>query len=774
MRLQSLEKLEFRKIKEYLAKEARTELGRLKIKELTPHTDISFLEKESQKLKAFVELFTEEGRPPIPSLSLLGPLVRRAEKGGLLTISQAQLVRRYLYTAKDLSSYLSQKKLSPLEDLRARLPRITHLRRFLDTFFDEKGLRPDASPRLFSLKKAQVKAEERLRKRLDELLKKFAKAGFLQEELVTQRRGRFCFPVKAEAKAKVPGILHDVSASGATVFIEPLEIVQITNEIEALKREEEREIERILREVSEEIAQNTAELIQLEETLAEIDILSAKALFAERIKGHLPAFKEDGALVLREAAHPLLLLAGREVVRNDFVFPSEKPVVVISGPNMGGKTVALKTVGLLVVMAQSLIPIPASSASEIPIFEGLFVDIGDEQDLAANESSFSAHVKNLKEALSEAGPRRLFLLDEIGRGTAPEEGAALAMAVLEELYRRGARVIATTHYEALKAFSFAKDWILPLAVSFDEKTGKPTYRFLYGVAGLSQGLTLAKRLGLPEDLINRAHSYLSREDRTFKEVLENLRLKLEELSREKKALEKEKAALQREKERLVSLEKELKEKFAAKEAALTKEFEEKIIKLTEDFKRFLAELKSRKVKEKKASEEFSSFIREKTREIIPDDTEKEAPLTPGARVKLKRVGQEGRLLRVKDNVCEVQVGPFRVEVHPKELIVLTDEKQPKRSTYKVAAETEAQDAINLIGLTVDEALPLLEKALDTAFLQGKTRLTIIHGLGTGRLMRAVRSFLKGHAQVASMRPGESFEGGEAVTIVELATKEEAV
>ncbi len=767
----NLEKLEFSKLKKFLLEEARSAPGRHLLENLFPSTSLSEVEKEGAKVQEMMRLLAEGGRPPLPELPFLSPIIKRAVQGAALTLSEAFALRVYLRASKEVASYFRKfKELRALAPLLKALPSLSSLRRQLEELLDDDGIRSEASPLLFELREAQGRLEKRLRKRLEDLLRRFAKEGVLQEEIITKRHGRFVFLVKAEAKGKVPGILHDVSASGATVFIEPFEIVQLENELERLRREEEREVERLLKELSREVARFAEELYLLEETLAEIDALQAKAAFGERIRGFIPRYKASGTIRLFEAAHPLLLLSGQQVVRNDFVFPEERPVVVVSGPNMGGKTVALKTVGLLLVMAQCGLPIPAASGSEVPIFDAIFVDLGDEQDLSASESSFSAHVKNLKRALAEAGPRRLFLLDEIGRGTAPEEGAALAMAVIEKLYEKGARVFVTTHYEALKAFSFTKDWILPLAVSFDKETGEPTYHLVYGVAGLSFGLKLAEKLGLPEEIISRAEEYLGRGNEGFKEVIAGLERLLSELEAQKEAVVREKEALEEERKRVKALEEKLKKEAKEREAALALAWENKLRELEARFQEFLIELKERRLGEKKARLAFGDFLKEKGLEA-PQEKESSSPVKAGSRVKLKGLGQEGRVLRVKGRVAEVQLGPFRVEVELKDLIVLPEEgPRPAYSTLRVDAERDVPETINLIGLTVDDALEQLEKLLDRAFLSGRSKLTIIHGLGSGRLLRAVREYLKNHVQVAALRPGAPFEGGEAVTIVELANR----
>jgi len=718
-------------------------------------------------------LLAEAGRPPLPELGKLSPVVKGATKGRVLSVEEAYLLRRYLEAAEKVVSFFKGRDLPRLKSLIAQIPRLGFLRAEVFSLLaeDGSGVRSDASYRLSEIRSSIKHQEERLRRRLETLLKRYAQKGWLQEELITQRRGRYVFPFKAEAKSRIEAILHDTSASGATVYLEPLEIVSLVNEFEGLRLEEEREIYRLLQGLSREAAREAEALVRLEEILTRIDVLQAKAAFGEKIKGTLPEIRPSGEIRLLEAVHPLLLLSGRRAVPNDFVFPPEKPVVIISGPNLGGKTVALKTLGLLVLMAQSAIPIPVLSGSVLPFFEDVFVDMGDEQDLEEDESTFSAHVKNLITALEEAGPGKLFLLDEIGRGTDPAEGAALAMAVLEALATSGARVLATTHYEALKAFSFSRDDILPLSVSFDEETGEPTYRLTYGVAGLSRGLVLAERLGLPAEILAKARSHLGRDEARFQEVMAALQKALQEIERDRKSLEQEREALARERKALKQEAERLKREAARREAEREKAYERKLQELDREFREFLQELKEKRLSEKKASLRFGDFLKEKAAPLL-EEPEAQREVFPGARVRLKGMGQEGRVLRLKGGVAEVQLGPFRVEVSSKDLQVLPEEGRPKKmSSFRVEAEKDVPTSVNLIGLTVDEAISELEKVLDRAFLSGKSRLTVIHGLGTGRLMRAIREYLSGHRQVAHMRAGEAYEGGEAVTVVELAVGE---
>ncbi len=772
MKAGPFDKLEFEQIKAFLIKEAQTQPGQEKIKRLTPFFTLSEVQREVSKVGEMAQVISAKGKLPLPPLESLA-FLREVKSGQYLKPDELNTVKTYIHTLFTLRSHLKGLSLPLLKAQITQIPDLKPLLSRLEKILtpDGEGICDQASPALHTIRKRIGAVQKALKEELSKVLREAARRGFLQEEIVTQRRGRYVIPVKAEAKHRVPGILHDTSSSGATVYIEPATIIPLANRLEALFLEEKREVVRILTQVTREILAHKDGLFLLEESIAELDSLQARVLFGERINGSLPALVEDGGFKLLNAVHPLLLLSGCPVVHNDFIFPSDKPVVIISGPNLGGKTVSLKTIGLLCLMVQSGIPIPASPDSRVPVFEKILVDIGDEQDISRKESTFSAHIKRLKEIIEQAGPRRLFLIDEIGRGTDPSEGAALGMAVLEYLLGTGARVLATTHYEALKAFSFNQPNVLPLSVAFDKHTGQPTYKLTYGVAGSSYGLSLACNLGLPREIILRAEDFLGRGDQAFKEVLRSLQAALADLERQRRLLGERERQLEGEKLRLRRELEAEKERLAQRKKELETYFLRRLEEFEARFRQIIQEVKSSQKGVRKAQEEFWRSVRDERSSILIEE-ESSGPLQPGVRVKLRGMGQEGRVLKVKGKVAEVQLGPFKVEIATKDLIVLPEEGRPSPPRVCVKAETEVPTTVNVVGFRVDEALTLLDKVIDQAFLLGKSQLTIIHGLGTGKLMRSIRNYLQEHAQVSRVRPGKTYEGGEAVTVVELACREE--
>ncbi len=754
-----LGKLDWPELLAFLRSKIATEAGEEKLTLLSPAFSFEEALKRQERLQLLQSYSEEKGLSGLPSLARLRPLLDKARRGSLLSPEELFLVCRYLETGRLWHALPFFPDLTPLE------PLYHELRISLDP--SGKDLSERASPELAAVRRRVRALFEKVHALMSRLLRKYAREGVLREEHIFQRKGRLVLPVRSEHKNRVPGILHDVSQTGATVFIEPTEVVPVSNEWEAARIEEEHIRREILRRLTALVASFEEGLRSLEEALAEVDVGLAVLNLAREYRGRFPQLKLEGPLRLREAEHPFFRLKGETPVPNDFKLSLEKPILLISGPNFGGKTVALKTVGLCVLMAQAGFPIPASESSEIPVFEKVLADLGDDQTLLQQESSFSAHLRALERILAEARPGTLVLLDEPGRGTDPREGAALAAAVLETLEDSGALVVATTHYPELKRLALSREKCQPASMAFDEERGVPTYRLVYGALGASYGLGLARSY-LPEEVVARAEAYLSGED-----PLEALWRKLEERERElvkerellkelRRKLQEERESLEREKEDLrKALEKEkeaLREEMERRLQSLERKFQEALARWSREGRRRVEkDLKEEKVK-------AFEFLEEET---VP------GTLQVGQRVYLRHLRREGEVLQDLGKEVEVQVGAFRVAVPRKSIKVLPD--APKRSQVQisVSAETEVPEALHLLGLRVEEALPLVEKLIDRALLAGKREVKIVHGLGTGRLQRAIRAYLEQHEAVEAIRSGAPFEGGDGVTIVTLAPKKEA-
>ena len=757
---ETLEKLEWPEFLAFLKKETSTEAGERRVERLSPAFSVEEARLRQEHLRE-LKLYSEKtGLSRLPSLRSLVPLVQKAQRGTILSPEELHLVRKHLEVSRKLKGLSYFPDPTPLKPLYYEL----------STSIDLSGqdLVDSASPELQAARKRLRHLFERLHDLMEGLLRRYARQGLLREEHIFQRKGRLVLPVRAEYKNRVPGILHDVSQSGATVFIEPSEAVPFSNELEEARIEEERIKRGILKRLSELIAGFAERLLRSEEALAEVDVGLAILALARKYHGNFPRLKSSGDLRLLSAAHPLFYLKGENPVTNDFKLSPERPLLIISGPNFGGKTVALKTVGLCVLMAQAGFPIPAKEGSEIPVFHRVLADLGDEQALMAHESSFSAHLKALRDILDDAGKDSLVLLDEPGRGTDPREGAALAVAILEALEDSGALVMATTHYPEIKRLALTREKAVPACMHFDDSKNLPTYKLLYGSLSSSHGLSLAEKI-LPERILRRAEACLSGGGET--EALLKALKDLERSLREKeKALEKERKKLDLEREAFLREKRLLEERFNRERELLREEVERRLAELESRFWKLSTDIVSRG---RKAVEKEISELKKETLAILERGEEVPKEVFPGQRVYLREFRCEGEVLRDLGKEVEVRVGSFRVAVSKKSVKVLADASPRPRVQISVAAETEIPEVLYLLGLRVDEALSLVERHINRALLAGKKEVRIIHGLGTGRLQRAVRSYLKDHEAVEAVRSGAPFEGGEGVTIATLVPKREA-
>jgi DNA mismatch repair protein MutS2 len=652
----------------------------------------------------------------------------------------------------------------------------------------------DASPALRRIRASITQTRDAIQKTLKHILRtKNAEAG---EDYVTLRNDRFVIPLRAENRRSVPGVVHGASATGQTIFMEPLETVETNNQLVQLREDEAVEIVRILRELTEKLQRVREPLILAAETIAELDSVFSRARFAQEFDAAIPEFSDASELRLDAARHPALenklRKEGRAVVPMTLALGGEERVLVISGPNTGGKTVVLKTTGIAALSAQSGIPVAAQRAV-LPFFDRVLVDIGDEQSIAADLSTFSAHMLNLKAMLEAATPESLVLVDEMGTGTAPEEGAALAVALLDEFRAKNCIVLATTHHDRLKTYASTTPGVVNAAVEFDDINLRPTYRLMVGVPGGSSGIAIARRLGIAEPIIARARALMAPEALEAADLIAYLHRSRDELDRMQQQMTAERHALEDER-------KKLRDEWAGRQQNRIRELEEKFAEMQKRFDENVAHVVEA-VKEKELRGSVEKFARRKAQDVRGEardelnaavvqtisesqqdlgapagkETLTQAQLQPGTRIHVRGFSKPVVLRRIEGNSAEIEAGPLRMKVGLDEITGVEGPsasgiaRAPKGSvTVRAQASDEGTGGeINLIGCTVEEATERVDKFLDEAALANRSRVRIIHGHGTGALRKGLAQFLSKHPLVDSQSFEAEERGGKAVTIVEL-------
>ena len=778
-----IKSLEFNEIRQRLAALTVTPMARQAAETLLPSADRVVVE---QRLHETGEgrLLCVRGSFSLLPVDDITPLVTRAEKGGALQGSElaavsallkgVQRCRRFFKDGENAGIYPLLSGLASLLDGCAALGR--ELARCIDP---DGELLDSASPELASLRRRERRLQENIREKMDSYLRNPAKRRLLQEALITIRGNRFVLPVKQEYRHQISGVVHDQSASGATLFIEPLPVVQLQNELAGVQNEVAREIERILRLLSSRVAEVAGALRSDCAIYGRLDLVIARGRLSLEQNAAPPQLLLDGKprLYLEQARHPLL---GAAAVPLTVSMGEGYRVLVITGPNTGGKTVTLKTIGLLTVMAQSGLHIPAGRASLLSVFESIRADIGDEQSIEQSLSTFSGHFKNIISIMEQHGPASLALFDELGAGTDPSEGAALAMALLATLARRGGLSVATTHINELKLFAQVQEGMQNAAMEFDESTLAPTYRLLQGIPGRSNALVIAGKLGLPPEVLAEARSLLARGHEDVETVITSLVGQRQRLAREsdEASLERERAAaLRRELE-------EEREKLRVKREEILGEARDEARKLVRRA-RSTTDLLIRELRRLKAeggggeavarAEEARRELQQLRREIETEVELEEAPVLPaselavGKTVFVQSLQQKGEILSLSDEEALVQIGTIRVHLPQSELRRWQGRSAgsapPVRGSYTIQKESEIRPEINLQGKTVEEAIPLVDKLLDDALWAGLGQVTVIHGKGTGKLKEGLRTYLQEHPLVKSLRGGVAGEGGSGVTVV---------
>lgn len=778
--------LEYDKIVEKLQERASSEMGKERAGLLRPangHSAVANLLKET--LEADDEL-TRLGRSPVEGF----PDVREALKrsGATLALGMGELLSiaralRSLRFAK--ASLTNEERPTGLYNMAMTLRTARGVEEeIFRCILTEDEMADTASPKLASLRRSIRACNERVRDKLNAMLHSPAYKNCLQENIITLRNGRYVLPVKQEYRSVVPGLLHDQSGSGATLFIEPMAVVEIGNELKKLLSEENEEIQRILSELTAAIAPEAPALLESFELLAEIDVIFAKAKLGRDMKGVCPDLNTRGYLRIVGGRHPLIDPA--VVVPIDLWLGKDFSTLIITGPNTGGKTVTLKTVGLFALMTQSGLFLPALDGTEMPVFDDVFADIGDEQSIAQNLSTFSSHMKNIVDLLKEAGSGSLVLVDELGSGTDPVEGAALAMSVLEELHGRKARTLATTHYSELKAFALTREGMENASVEFDVKTLRPTYRLFIGIPGKSNAFEISRKLGLPEPIINGAQKHLTVKDISFEDAISGAESQRRIAEQERRLAEEARAELYRLRD---ETEKEKKRVAEQRDKAIKKAKEEArsiVQRAKAESERVIRELKELKAADEsergRAIQKARDELRASEGELYDEDAPRNeqdalssapAPKTvqPGDVVHVLSIDNDATVLTPPDSKGEivVQAGILKLSVKLKDVRLIGGRGEDKNLvTASVKREnTTASLEIDVRGMTVDEAIIEVDRYIDTAFLSGLKEVCVIHGKGTGALRAGIQSFLKRNKHVSNFRLGQYGEGETGVTVVSL-------
>jgi len=656
----------------------------------------------------------------------------------------------------------------------------------------------DASPELRSIRDRLRKHKSRLRGTLESYLRGKDTAKYLQQQIVTDRNGRYVLVVRAEHRTAIPGIVHGSSGSGASLFLEPLSTVEINNEIVALEQQEAEEVRRILLGLSDALRRRGGDLQRTIDAATTLDVWQAKARYSQSIDGILPALANDGRLELRGARHPLLVaVARRSVVPVDVLLIPPTRVLVITGPNTGGKTVALKTAGLLPMMAQSGLLIPAADGSQVPVLQSVFADIGDEQSIAQSLSTFSGHIANIVAMDKALTTPSLVLLDEAGTGTDPNEGGALAMGIIDHFRRRGAMVVATTHFDALKSYASTTEGVFSAGFGFDPQTFAPTYRLAYGSPGSSLAVEIASRLGLPESIVEHARRQRSERESQLAEHLAKIERDIQELEHERRLVARERQMVQDAAARMQAREQDLRDREETFRKKLDQRLDDRLREARREIDSIVDSLKARASSiaadaDKRAArlvptgdigsarsdaraslEAVAQRLREHRSEEAPAAAEAGRPVAIGDRVAVGPLGLEGIVQSMHDGAAEVDVRGKRLRAKVEELRVLVPAASLNTSPARVRVNVELQPRdtvtteLNVIGSTSDEALTRVERFLDEVTIAELRSVRIIHGYGTGQLRRSVAEFLRAHPLVSSFGPAPDNQGGGGVTVVEL-------
>ena len=788
-----LHTLEYNKILDQLTEYAFSADARSRCQKLRPITDRAQIEQLQQQTSDALSRLFKYGSLSFSGVTDIRDSLKRLEIGGALSAIELLRVCSLLESAKRAKAFARSQDDNdqPDDSLTSLFAGIEPLTPLCDEIrrciLSEDEIADDASSTLHSIRRSMRGMDDKIRAQMNSMINNTTTRSYLQDTVITMRDGRYCLPVKAEAKSLVPGMIHDQSSTGSTLFIEPMAVVNLNNEYKELQLREQEEIEVILAGLSNLTASYATQLLADYELLTELDFIFARAAFAQTYNGVAPLFNDDGRIHIRKGRHPLL--DPKKVVPIDVRLGEDFRLLIVTGPNTGGKTVSLKTVGLLTLMGQSGLHIPASERSELGIFDEVFADIGDEQSIEQSLSTFSSHMVNIIRILEQVNDRSLVLFDELCAGTDPTEGAALAISILSKLHLYGARIMATTHYSELKVYALSTPGVENACCEFDVATLSPTYRLLIGIPGKSNAFAISEKLGLPSDLITDAKGRISKSEGDFEDLIADLEKSRSTIEREQLEINQYKAEIESLKEKL----EQKQERLDSSRNKILREANEQAYNILKEAKDVADETIRNFNKYGKAGAPVSEMEKERTKlrgkmdKAAQKMSEQKKASVPNHNVPKKlRIGDSVKVIsmNLKGTVHSlpnargdlyVQMGILRSLVNIKDLVLIDDDAaSPIAKKYggsgsgkiKMSKSASVSTEINLIGMTVDEAIAHLDKYLDDAYLAHLPSVRIVHGKGTGALRNAVQAHLRRQKYVKSFHAGAAGEGDAGVTIAE--------
>ena len=792
MNPKALKTLEYNKIIDKLTEFAGSALAKEMCRNLQPSTDLYEIQALQKETSDALSRIYQKGAVSFRGVRDIRGSIKRLEIGAIIGINELLSICSLLDVCNKVKAYSRNDRDPDFEDsleamfqaLQPLTPVSSEIRRCIAS---EEELNDDASPALFKIRRSMRQINDKVHAQLQTMVNGSART-YLQDAVVTMRNGRYCIPVKAEHRGQIPGMIHDQSSTGSTLFVEPMAVIKLNNDLRELELKEEKEIEMILATLSARCGEETEALCDDLDLLTKLDFIFARAQLSRSMNGTQPDFNEEGRILIKKGRHPLL--DKKKVVPIDIQLGKDFELLIITGPNTGGKTVSLKTVGLFTLMGQAGLHIPAFDHSELSVFHEVFADIGDEQSIEQSLSTFSAHMTNTVSILKEADDRSLVLFDELGAGTDPTEGAALAIAILSNLHRRGSRVMATTHYSELKVFALSTPGVENGCCEFDVETLRPTYRLLIGVPGKSNAFAISQKLGLSQDIIEEAKTHLTKQDEDFEDLLADLEQKRVTIEQERDQINSYKEEIRELKQRLESKQEKLdlsRDKILreANEQARNilqeaKDYADTTIRNFQKYGKAAGVSAKDMEKERGKLREKMSTVDKKlsAKNAAPKKSHKQLTakdLHIGDSIKVLSLNLKGTVSTLPDAKGNlfVQMGILRSQVNIRDLEKLDDTvitggnfSKTGSGKIKMSKSASVSTEINLLGKTVDEAIMELDKYLDDAYIAHLPSVRIVHGKGTGALRKGVHNYLRRQKHVKSYRLGEFGEGDAGVTIVE--------